>query len=117
MRDGDTIGALRWAAEAFNSETRGRRLTAWQIASSGPAAIDGATNIKEAAARRGVPERTIRFLLVELKRQFGMTPPDAANDYLGVTDGQRQNGKKLHPHPVTMEAREEDSAWNLPDDS
>jgi hypothetical protein len=76
-KEPDILGALHWVGEPRNPATRGRRLTAWQIATSGPSKIDGFNSITAAAAARGVRPSTMWALLAELRHRYGVVPPAA----------------------------------------
>lgn len=69
----DIAGALRWAGEARNRNLRAARFTAWQVATSGPACVDGCTTIPAAAKARDVPVSTMYSLLAHLETHYALT--------------------------------------------
>ena len=120
-RDGDIAGALRWAAEAYNAKTRGRRLTAWQIASGGPSTVDNCSTIEEAAQARGVSHTTIYEHLKILRVQFGLVPPKACLVFTEKNEGRRGHRAPNAPNSigsggevVDLPDQSEESDWNLP---
>lgn len=70
--DEAAVKAFAWVSETHNAATRGRRLTAYQIAQNGPAAIAGCASLKVAAELRDMSESMLHVILNQLKADFGI---------------------------------------------